>query len=367
MRRKGVIRLKSVSEIGFMQKPGIHEVARHAGVSAATVSRVLNGTALVRAERRERVLHALAELNYRPNHVARNLRRQRTRMIGVLVSDIENPHFSGLVRAIEQRAYEEGYRLLLCNTDERADKQANYLRVLAAERVAGVILSTTDPDASEISELFDLGIPVVAIDRSVTDPRADAVLVDNAAATRRATEHVIAGGHTRIGFVGGPTEIETAAARRAGYRQAIDAAGLVRHEAEDSFRIEGGRAATEHLLGTDSELTALITANNLITIGALEVLRAHALRIPQQIAVVAVDDPFWAEVVEPPLTALAQPVWAIAESAFSFLIERIEHAREQPRQLMLDFELRVRGSCGRRMPSASAARSGKGGGQASPS
>ncbi len=329
-----------------MRSPSIHDVARRAGVSPATVSRVLNGTALVRDERRERVVRALAELKYRPNHIARNLRRQRVRMIGVLVSDISNPHFSELVRAIEELASEDGYHLLLCNTDERADKQADYLRVLAAERVAGVVLSTTDPHAAEIPELFELGIPVVAIDRSVADPRADAVLVDNESATQRGTQHLIAGGHTHIGFVGGPPEIETAAARREGYRRAMRDAGLGLREVEGSFRIEGGRRATEHLLSAESELTALITANNLITIGALAALRARSLRVPAQIALVAVDDPFWAELVEPPLTTLAQPVRMIAERAVSLLRERIEHEREEPRQLMLDFELRVRGSCG---------------------
>ena len=185
----------------------IKTVAEQAGVSPATVSRVLSGAGHVRPEYRERVLRTVADLDYRPNRLASNLRRRTTETLGVVVSDIENPHFTQMVRAVEDAAYGRGFRVLLCNTDETAEKQRAYLGVLAAERVVGVILAPSDPAGEEIGRLIDLGIPVVAFDRMVDDPRADAVIVDNAEGARRATEHLIRAGHERIGFVSGPAAI----------------------------------------------------------------------------------------------------------------------------------------------------------------
>jgi LacI family transcriptional regulator len=323
----------------------IKDVAERAGVSPATVSRVLNGVASVRVEYRERVLRAIEEMGYRPNRLASNLRRQKAEMIGVVVSDIENPHFTQMVRAVEDAAYRRGYRVLLCNTDENPEKQKSYLQMLAAERVLGVLISPSDAAGEELSELIDLGIPVIAFDRSVDDPRADAVVVDNAAGTWLATEYLIRAGHERIGFVSGLSSTETSVERQLGYEGAMREAGLEPCSASGGFRIADGRTATEELLET-GDLTALIVSNNLMTIGALEVLRAHRIRVPEEMALVAVDDPFWAKLVEPPLTTLAQPVREMADCAVELLLERIGGRREQPRRVVFDFELRVRGSCG---------------------
>jgi DNA-binding LacI/PurR family transcriptional regulator len=323
----------------------IKDVAERAGVSPATVSRVLNGAASVRAEYRERVLRVIEELGYRPNRLASNLRRQKAEMIGVVVSDIENPHFTQMVRAVEDAAFRRGYRVLLCNTDENPEKQKAYLQVLAAERVLGVLISPSDPAGEEISELIELGIPVIAFDRSVDDPRADAVIVDNAAGTRLATEFLIRAGHERIGFVSGLDDIETSVERQLGYERAMREAGIEPRSASGGYRIANGRTATEELLET-GDLTALIVGNNFMTIGALEVLRAHRIRVPEEMALVAVDDPFWAELVEPPLTTLAQPVREMADCAVELLLQRIGGERERPGRMVFDFELRVRGSRG---------------------
>jgi LacI family transcriptional regulator len=324
----------------------MREVALRAGVSPATVSRVLNSSARVREAHRERVLAAVAELDYRPNRLARNLRRQRADMIGVVVSDIENPHFTEMVRAVEDAAYRKGYRVLLCNTDESADKQRAYLEVLAQERPLGVIVSPTDPGGVEIAGLLDRGIPVVAFDRVVDDPRADAVIANNVDAARRATEHLIAAGHRRIGFVGGREDVETGAGRLQGYGEALAGAGLEPLAAGGGFRIEGGEAATARLLKRG--LTGLVVANNLMTIGALRALRAAGAAVPGDVALVAIDDPFWAELTEPPLTTLAQPVRRMADEAVKLLLGRIGRRRRAPRRAVYEFELRVRRSCGLR-------------------
>ena len=324
----------------------IKQVAEQAGVSPATVSRVLTGTPGVGADARARVLRVVADLDYRPNRLASNLRRRTTETLGVVVSDIENPHFTQMVRAVEDAAYGRGFRVLLCNTDETAEKQRAYLEVLAAERVLGVILAPSDPAGEEIGRLLDLGIPVVAFDRVVDDPRADAVIVDNAEGARRATEHLTRAGHERIGFVGGWPDIQTGAERSAGYAAAMRAAALTPRAADGEFRLDRGRLATEELLADCAGLTGLVVANNLMTVGALQAIRGRGLRVPDDLALVALDDPFWAELIEPPLTALAQPVRRMAEAAVRLLFERIEGQRSHARCLVFDFELRVRRSCG---------------------
>jgi LacI family transcriptional regulator len=321
----------------------IKDVARRAGVSPATVSRVMNGTATVGVAKRQLVMAAIEELGYRPNRLASNFRRRQAEMIGVVVSDIENPHFTQMVRAVEDAAYLRGHRVLLCNTDEDPAKQRDYLGVLAAERVAGVILSPTNRHAPEISELLDNGISLVAFDRQIADRRADAVIARNAAGARAGTEHLVACGHVRVGFVGGPAGVQTADERLAGYHEAIGSSGLEALVADGGFRAEGGRAAAGMLV--DRGATALLVANNLMAIGALRALKERGLGIPHDVALVSIDDPPWAELTDPPLTTLAQPVRQMAEAAVGLLLERIDEGRTRRKRRMFEFELRHRGSC----------------------
>jgi len=324
----------------------IGDVARRAHVSPATVSRVLNGSATVGALSRDRVLLAVAELGYRPNLLARNLRRRKAGTIGVLVSDIENPHFTEMVRAVEDAAYRLGYRVLLCNTDESAEKQRAYLEVLAAERVAGVIIAPSNPAGGEIAAALDLGIPLIAFDRPVDDPRADLVAADNVGAGRRAAEYLLRAGHRRIAFIG-DAGVETGVARLAGYEDAMRRAGLRPLVAYGRSRIEGGAEAADALVRDDAP-SALIAGNNLMAIGALRVLRERGLRVPGRMAVVAIDNPFWAEIVEPPLTVLAQPVRRMAECVVELLLDRLDARRTDARRVIFDCELIERDSAPRR-------------------
>ncbi len=321
----------------------IREVAERAGVSPATVSRVLNGSTTVGESKREDVLAAVNELGYRPNRTASNLRRQKAQMIGVVISDIENPHFTQMVRAVEDAAYRRGYRVVLCNTDEDPAKQRDYLGVLAAERIAGAIISATEADAPEISELIDQGTSVVAYDRAVADRRADAVLSANVDGARMGTEHLIAGGHKNIGFISGPTRIETAAERLSGYDETISAARLRPLVAFGDFRFAGGVRATRELLAQGA--TALLVANNLMAVGALHAIKEAELRVAADVALVSIDDPPWAELTDPPLTTLAQPVREMADAAVELLLGRLEANRKRHKHKVFPFELCHRGSC----------------------
>lgn len=326
--------------------PSIREVARVAQVSPATVSRVLNGVQTVGEDYRRRVHDAVASTEYRRNRLARNLRRQRAEMIGVVVSDIENPHFSEAVRVIEDAAFRAGYRVLLCNTDETPAKQGAYLEMLADERVLAAIVSPADRTGTGVEALLDLGIPVVCFDRMVDDARADAVVCDNVEGLRRATEHLLWLGHERIAYLGGRLDVETGAKRLEGYTAAMRAAGLIPFALNGGFRADAAEQAMDQLLATGTPPTALLVANNLMTLGALRAIRRLGLAVPADLALVAVDDPPWAELIDPPLTTVAQPVRALAGAAMTLALERIEGRRTEVRRIVMPLELRIRSSCG---------------------
>jgi LacI family transcriptional regulator len=327
----------------------IREVARLAEVSPATVSRVLNDSASVRDENRARVMRAVEQLDYRPNRLARNLRRRQATAIGVVVSDIANPHFGEAVRVVEDAAFRAGYRVLLCNTDETPAKQREYLRMLADERVQGVIVSPADRAGTGVEALLRLGIPVVAFDRMIDDPRTDSVVCDNIEGVRRATEHLIWLGHERIAYVGGRADVETGAERLEGYLRAMRSSGHVPVTVDGGFRTAPAETAVADLLArAESRPTALIVANNLMTLGALTAIGAAGLRVPHDVALVGVDDPAWAKLIDPPLTTLSQPVRDIGATAMRLLAERIDGRRTEARRAVLPLRLEVRRSCGLR-------------------
>ncbi|WP_029214568.1 LacI family DNA-binding transcriptional regulator [Kallotenue papyrolyticum] len=327
----------------------IRDVAQRAGVSTATVSRVLANHPHVRPDVRARVLEAVRALEYQPNQAARTLRSQQSNTIALIVSDIRNPFFTAISRAVEDTAYLHGYRVLLCNTDEDPTKEELYLDLMRAERVAGVILSPTRRSSTQ-REPLALDFPLVAIDRPLRNGAVDAVLLDNVAAARALTEHLLEQGYTRIGGIFGESST-TGRERRRGYEEALRAAGhtpagdLVRVVAP---RTEAGQRAALELLRLNQPPDALVTSNSLLLAGALQAIRACSLRLPQQIGLVGFDDTDWAALVEPAITVLAQPTDEIGRTATELLLQRIAEPERPARTVILQGQLRVRGSSLRR-------------------
>jgi LacI family transcriptional regulator len=322
----------------------IYDVARRSGVSPATVSRVLSGRRTVDPELSEKVRAAVAELGYRPNGVARNLRKSSTNLWAVVISDIENPFFTSLVRGLEDIAQNEGYHVVLCNSDEDPAKEAAYASAVLTEQMAGVVISpTSTPDG--VQQLADANIPMVLIDRRVDGVEADTVLVDNERGAAEAVKHLIDGGYQRIACITGPRRVSTAMDRLAGYRSALRAAGirytkeLVRHA---DFREAGGYAAMESLLELPEPPEALFAANNLMTVGALECLAKKGVRSPDDIAVVGFDDIPWADLVVPSLTTVAQPTYELGRTAGLLLKDRITAPGRPPSTVTLRTELHIR-------------------------
>jgi LacI family transcriptional regulator len=335
----------------------IGDVARAAGVSSATVSRVLNGTSTVSPARAERVLQAVAELGYQPFGPARALRQQLTRVWAAIVADIENPFFTAMVRGIEDEARDRGYRLVLCNSDEHLDREAAYIDVAIAERMAGVVISAASTSESTFEALLERGIPVVAVDRIPERHRhdIDSVVVDNELGARLATTHLVEVGARRIACITGPTRVSTAGERLAGYRAALAesglpaVAGLVKRA---DFKEPGGYRATQALLaGSPGERPdALFVANNLMTLGALHAVHEAGLRVPEDVAIVGFDDAPWTPFTSPALTVVAQPTYEIGLRAAELLATAGDS--EGSRHVVLDPTLVVRRSSVSREPSS---------------
>ncbi len=331
----------------------IKDVAAAAGVSTATVSRVLSDHPHVRPELRTRVLSAVAELEYRPNLVARSLRAQKTNAIGLILSDIGNPFFAGISRAVEDTAYEHGFSVLLCNTDENPEREALYLDLMRAEQVAGVILSPTQRTMARFAEL-NVAFPVVLVDRSLKNGDADAVLLDNVNAAMELTTHLLEQGYRRIAALLGDTGT-TGRERQRGYEAALREYGLapvsalVRHVRP---RIETGRAVTLELLDFDPPCDAILTGNSLLTAGALQAIRERNLAIPRDVALAGFDETIWSSLVEPAITTLAQPTAEIGKTATELLLQRIAAPQRAPRKVILQGTLHVRDSSAARVPAS---------------
>jgi len=327
----------------------IKDVATLAGVSTTTVSRVLAGSAAVRPAVRERVQRAIAELGYRPNLAARRLRQQRASIVGLIVSDIRNPFFTEIGRAVEDMAYRHGLRLILCNSDEDCAKEQAYLDLMADEQACGVILSATPERLQRTGALAPY--PLVLIDRAPDrlDPSAmlDVVQLDNSGAARRLTQRLIDQGHRRITALVGARS-STGQQRRAGYEAAMQTQGLAPQVLPLPPTAHAARAAVLGVLDAARPPEALLASNGLLLLGAAQALHQRGLRIAQDIALVGFDNNDWTGLLPPGITVIAQPTLEMGRAAVELLLQRIAEPARAPRRVVLDGELLVRGSCARR-------------------
>jgi LacI family transcriptional regulator len=327
----------------------IRDVAAAAGVSVATVSRVLSpATAEVpmRKETRDRVVRAIDELGYRPNDLARALLQHRTSAIGLVVPDISNPYYPPLVRGVEDVASSQGYRIVLCNTDRDPAKISGYLDTLIKTRVDGIVVAgggwADVPDRTAVLGTYRTGL--VAVGRH--DTAHPSVRIDNVAASRDAAEHLLGLGHRRIAFLGGPAASTTVQDRAQGFRDATAAAGL--REAAKAVRYgefteESGYAMTKELLGGSPPPTALLCANDRIALGAYAAAADAGRRVPDDVSVVGFDDTPIARYVRPTLTTVAIPTYEMGRVAMRLLLAQLEGSSE-PELETMPTRLVVRGS-----------------------
>lgn len=325
----------------------IVDVARAAGVSTATVSRVLNGNSKVDPDMALRVKKTIAQLGYRPSRAARTLRTQRSRVWALVIPDVRNPFFTEMVRGIEDVAYASGYSLILCNTDEDGSKEQAYLELALAEQVAGIILAPTHPHVSRLAEVLAQPVPIVTVDRKLEGYDVDHVVVNNAAGAEQAVEHLLERGYRRLACISGPLETTTGRERLAGFRHGLERHGIVAEEQLvriGDFRETGGLREMACLLELEDPPDSVLVANNLMTIGALEAVLRAGLDIPGDLAVVGFDDSSWNALARPPLTSIAQPTYELGLETARLLLSRIEGYSGPTREVMLSPVLKVRAS-----------------------
>ncbi|MCK3769168.1 LacI family transcriptional regulator [Microbacterium aerolatum] len=318
----------------------IYDVAELAGVSPATVSRVFNGTS-VSDEKVAAVRDAAKRLNFTPNRAARTLRTQSSEVIALVIPDIENPYFTEMARGVEDVASKAGYSVVLCNSDAQLDKESTYLQIAIAEHMSGVIIATAS-EGSNLDPIIATGRPVVAVDRH-TAYDVDGVVMANRAAGTSATKDLIRAGYRRIAYIGGPAHIDTAAERAAGWQDAITADG---REIDDellrfsTFRVDGGRAAMEELLALPEPPDAVVAGNNLIGVGAIQVLTEHGLT-PPAVGVAVIGSLPFTTLSPSAVTVVRLPARHMGVTAANMLLERIRGDEQPARTVVLRNELQA--------------------------
>jgi LacI family transcriptional regulator len=310
----------------------ISDVAALAGVSTATVSRVLNGKSTVDPALAERVAGAVAELGYTPNGLARSLRRRETAVLALIISDVENPFFTAIARGVEDMAQAAGFSVMLCNSDENTAKERRYVEVAAQERLAGVIMSPTTRD-SDVEPLIAQRTPIVTIDRRLDSVDCDAVLVDSHTAARNAVRHLVSQDYQRIGCIAGPPGVTTADERLDGYREGLRQAGRkysAKWVRRCEFRETGGYEAATQLLTRPDRPDALLVSSSTMAVGVLQAMAGLGLRSGRDVGIVSFDEAPWATLILPALTVVAQPAYAMGRLAARLLLDRIASGADHP-------------------------------------
>lgn len=325
------------------------DVAKRAGVSVTTVSHVLNGTRKVQPETEKAVKAAMNETGYTPNILARALARSMTNTIGVAISAVSNHYFNDIVRAIENESARHDLMIFLSDTRDDAEHELRIVKALHQRRVDGIILApASDPDQKVLRYLEKNKLPAVLIDR-LASKNFDQVGVENKKSMADMVAHLVGHGHKHIGFVSGLPGLTTSEERLDGYKMGLQQAGLLFDEnlvQSGESSIEPARAAVHRLLSLSKPPTAIISGNNLMTIGAMRAFRDLRLEVPENVALVGFDDFDWADSFSPRLTVMNQPSEEIGTRAVKMLIARINEPDGKRKTVRLSPEMRVRNSCG---------------------
>ena len=325
----------------------IKDVAKAAGLSVATVSRALNGQSAVSDDARAKVLSAAESLGYRPNIVARSLRTDRTRTIGLVISDVLNPYFTELARSVEEEARALGYSVIIGNADERAELEAHHVRTLLERRIDGLLVSPADDHSPLTLDVADGPTPVVFVDRWIPGCATPVVRADGREAIRDLVAHLYALGHRRLAIIAGPATTTTGRERVEAFRAALSEFGLLlpeSHIGRGDFQTRSGRLATEHFLDLPKRPDVVFATDNLMALGALDAIRERGLRVPDDIGLAAFDDIPWFPHTAPPITTISQPTTELGRVAVRALADLI--SGKPARSTVLPAHLVVRRSCG---------------------
>jgi DNA-binding LacI/PurR family transcriptional regulator len=325
----------------------IKEVAAYARLSTATVSRAINQSGLVRPRTAEKVWRAVRDLGYYPNTQARTLVSGRSRMFGLIISDIVNPFFPELVKSFEFAAIHRGYEVIVANTDYSSERMGIGVRRMIERQVDGVAILTSEIDRHLVDELAHRRLPIVFLDVGKRKPLISNISVDYKRGIGEAVQHIVSLGHEHIGFISGPLTLKSAQTRRSAFLKCMSACGISdrrRIVVEGNHRADGGQIAMTQLLASASRPTAVLTSNDLTAIGALGAIHRAGLRVPEDISLVGFDDIELSQFTQPPLTTIRLSRDEIGRKAFDALYQAVEGTRQTGQEIKVSTRLVLRES-----------------------
>ncbi|EMT39121.1 LacI family DNA-binding transcriptional regulator [Thermoanaerobacter thermohydrosulfuricus] len=323
----------------------IRDVAKLAGVSTATVSRVLNEQGGVNSETKQKVLDAIKKLNYKPNTIAKNFRQNKTDTIIVVIPDITNTFFSKILLGMQDVANANGYNVLLCNTNNDVEKELEYIRFTERRGADGIIFLTARVNYTNILELTKT-CPVVVACEYIDNLDIPTVSINNFKAAYEATEYLIKLGHKKIAYINGPEGIVLSRDRLRGYKAALERYGIEIDEKlifEGDFYYESGYKHAKQIL--ENEATAVFTASDDMAAGFIRYCIDNNIKVPEEVSVVGFDNIKLASIIKPELTTIAQPMYEIGTTAMDMLIKLIKGEEVEKRNIVLEHQLIVRESC----------------------
>lgn len=331
-------------------KPTIYDVAQAAGVSIATVSKVINGTGRISDKTRKHVRKVMEELKYQPSMVASALTGKNTYTIGLTLPDLANPFFAEIARAVEDRGHESGFNFFICSTDNDPAKEEKYFSLLMKKRVDGVIIASRTHNTAFLKKMIQMNIPIAMIARELPALAVDTVMVDDFLGGYQAGSHLIELGHRRIAVVAEDLNEMSSRERLRGCRQAMLDAGIEPDErlvTVGGFTLESGKEAMRRLLLLDAARpTAVFACNDVLAIGAIQAARERGLHVPTMLSVIGFDNTILATIIDPPLTTIAQPMQEIGRRVVDLIIQEMRGEKTQKQRVLLLPELVVRGSTG---------------------
>ncbi|OPJ57027.1 LacI family DNA-binding transcriptional regulator [Alkalithermobacter paradoxus] len=330
-------------------KVTIKDIARLAGVSTATVSKIINNKDdSISKDTRDKVIRIMKESNYVPNTIARSLVTKKTKTIGLVIPDIANPFFPELARGAEDKANKEGYNLIICNTDDDTAKEDRYVSMLVEKMVDGIIFTASSERTSDFISLRNTKIPIILVDRDIDLEGINGkITVDNFIGAYEGTRHLIEQGHKDVIFIAGSLKSKTSIDRLNGYKKALQDYSIEFKEEnviEGSYKTEWGYEAVSNLLNKKQNFTALFCANDLIAIGAIKALKENDIKTPQEVAVLGFDDIYISKLVDPQLSTVRQPIYEMGYKSVEILIDILKNKSSKEKDVVLIPELIIRDS-----------------------
>lgn len=329
----------------------IKEIAKKAGVSVGTVSKVLNYDETVSEINKNKVIRTIKELNYRPNRIARSLSKGRTKNVGFIIPDIANPFFPELVRGASDVLISEGYYVFLCSSDNDPAKEDLYIDDLISMWIDGIIIAPSDTENRDISIFNKVISPFVVVDREIKELDVDLVIINNKKGSYSAVNYLIDNGHKKIVVLTGPKHTKTAQNRFIGWKKAMEENNLFREEFSfwGNFSIDSGYEMMKKVFDSLGLVDAVFACNDLIALGAMQAIEEKKYKIPDDISIVGFDDIYLSRFLKPPLTTVKQPICEMGKMAAEILLDRINGSKSSsPKKVVVEGKLIIRDSVGRR-------------------